>query len=743
MATSDAQALLLQVSADVRGLEKAMDRAAGNVAMNSRKMETNLTGLERFFGKPSIPRALDKVFDATRFKVLDSGVARVGIFGSALESLGGAGLVAAAGIGAVGLAIAQSLKTAEWADQLQEVSKRLGVTTTQLQEFDFIAKQTDIPIETMRASLQALNRTIGDVETGLAKKRVVSAFRDLLHIEPADVKRLGDVEHVLPAILDQAAKLSSAGRAAVAGALKIDPGVLNSLIEARGRLSDLIAEAHRYGIIVDEDVINRSAEAADKLKLAGDIIDKNLKAAFADLSPVIAAATLLLAEFIHKLVKVADQAGRTFGALANFQIAPLGKHPWDNLTVDSMLKALQGTPKTVDPTVSAAGGRTRRAPADTTASETAAVNAILDEANHKVAQALGALTDNIELRAEFEHRARLLEEAKENERLNAEEAKIKADKGLSQATKDALVAKLEEARTLNAQASVAKDQLEARQTSEAIEDHQIDVYRAITEALIDQLEAEAEVASTAAKRKLIEQRILDLRQQLERDLRGTELDRQLAHGEISQEQHDKLLGALGTQQAADRTRFAFEHRTPLQQFVGENSPDKAVEHFEQIGVNAFNNLADALAAAAANGENLGNVLLSFVRSLLQELLSQSIKNIGASFISSIFRVPAHAAGTSFAPGGVSLVGERGPELVRLPQGAQVLTASQTKSALAMRPRSGLGNVTLAVTVNAGGAIPREEIETMVRRGSIEAVTQARALARSDYASDQYDRFLNR
>jgi|WetSurMetagenome_2_1015567.scaffolds.fasta_scaffold05477_2 hypothetical protein len=41
-----------------------------------------------------------------------------------------------------------------------------------------------------------------------------------------------------------------------------------------------------------------------------------------------------------------------------------------------------------------------------------------------------------------------------------------------------------------------------------------------------------------------------------------------------------------------------------------------------------------------------------------------------------------AGGTAFAPGGMALVGERGPELVNLPQGARVFTSGQTNSILA-------------------------------------------------------------
>lgn len=50
----------------------------------------------------------------------------------------------------------------------------------------------------------------------------------------------------------------------------------------------------------------------------------------------------------------------------------------------------------------------------------------------------------------------------------------------------------------------------------------------------------------------------------------------------------------------------------------------------------------------------------------------SVGAFGKGVQTKINAIPAHAAGTSFAPGGVSLVGERGPELVNLPRGSQVI-----------------------------------------------------------------------
>jgi len=40
-----------------------------------------------------------------------------------------------------------------------------------------------------------------------------------------------------------------------------------------------------------------------------------------------------------------------------------------------------------------------------------------------------------------------------------------------------------------------------------------------------------------------------------------------------------------------------------------------------------------------------------------------------------------ARGTQFAPGGLSLVGERGPELMNVPRGSQILSNNRTNRAL--------------------------------------------------------------
>jgi hypothetical protein len=70
----------------------------------------------------------------------------------------------------------------------------------------------------------------------------------------------------------------------------------------------------------------------------------------------------------------------------------------------------------------------------------------------------------------------------------------------------------------------------------------------------------------------------------------------------------------------------------------------------------------------------------------------------------------YALGTSYAPGGVALVGERGPELVNLPRGSQVMTADRTQEVV-----RGSGGVTIQSLVVNGQGDPESLAKLVVRQ----------------------------
>lgn len=74
--------------------------------------------------------------------------------------------------------------------------------------------------------------------------------------------------------------------------------------------------------------------------------------------------------------------------------------------------------------------------------------------------------------------------------------------------------------------------------------------------------------------------------------------------------------------------------------------------------------------------------LAVVSAILNVLVPGSGAAVGAlTNLRKFVGVPGYANGTMNAPGGLSLVGERGPELVNLPRGAQVLPAGFTGAAM--------------------------------------------------------------
>ncbi|MBP1992551.1 phage tail tape measure protein [Paenibacillus eucommiae] len=118
----------------------------------------------------------------------------------------------------------------------------------------------------------------------------------------------------------------------------------------------------------------------------------------------------------------------------------------------------------------------------------------------------------------------------------------------------------------------------------------------------------------------------------------------------------------------------------------------------------------ALEAAGTVGKNIVNGIVDFIKGIPAKIdefvggIAGKITTIAGNIkgaISSIFKsgkegieagavtaggsatitVPAHASGTNFAPGGLSLVGEEGPELVNLPRGSQVYPNDRTEQLL--------------------------------------------------------------
>lgn len=102
------------------------------------------------------------------------------------------------------------------------------------------------------------------------------------------------------------------------------------------------------------------------------------------------------------------------------------------------------------------------------------------------------------------------------------------------------------------------------------------------------------------------------------------------------------------------------------------TPAAMNEAIEGIKVSGLQALNDQLVDAIVNFKSLADVARSVVQQVLSELMRLAIQQAIIKPLAGALGIPGFASGTNFAPGGMAIVGERGPELVNLPRGSQVV-----------------------------------------------------------------------
>jgi phage-related tail protein len=105
---------------------------------------------------------------------------------------------------------------------------------------------------------------------------------------------------------------------------------------------------------------------------------------------------------------------------------------------------------------------------------------------------------------------------------------------------------------------------------------------------------------------------------------------------------------------------------------------------------------------------------------------------GGSFASLLNLIPHFAGGTNFAPGGLSLVGENGPEVVNLARGSQVIPNSALSALANLKAPSAGGTVIdYRVTIDLAGANGDETIRKIAYQAAAQGGAAAYAAAVRD------------
>jgi soluble cytochrome b562 len=586
-----------------------------------------------------------------------------------------AGAIGTAFVASIGVDTVQAWASAtkgalEFAGSLGETAQQLGVTTNELQEFRYIATQTGIEQGQMDKALQKTTRTLGELAT--PTKAQAEALKEL-GLSAKDLAGLGTGDFIT-LLADKFKGLTAAQQAALGAQLGLGRGfqtMIPLLNEGSAGIERMRDEAHKLGIVISETAIQNADKNADLLSTYEQISTAQKNAALAMPENVKAymayeKAVLDLQLGFYKLIggisKWADENKRW-----ETDVVPAWRafSAWSVEFQKNVSDMVLFVPRAIGNMVTAISnwiGNT--------------LGKVWDEAERKIRSAGAAFAWLYDVVVGHSYIPDMVTEI-----------------GANMAKLDALMVKPAEKAT----AATARKFQELRD-------------------LLDRLFPESgKATSFNADLASIEGSGLS---QAAKDEASARLWREFTSGSPFGG------GGMGGPDFGDSG--------PLVEGIGET--EAAIIRLTErakIGsvriAESFKDMADKtmqtfsrLASALKGGGFLG-ILEAVIGVGLQLGSMGAFGKTIATRLNTVSKVPGFANGTNFAPGGLALVGERGPELVSMPRGSKVT------------PNHAMGGVT---NNYFSGNLMTPEFWGMIQRGDIQAAQGGAMIARAQGARSQ-------
>ena len=208
--------------------------------------------------------------------------------------------------------VALAARGLDYASSLGEVSQQLGVTTTDLQQYRYVASQVGVSQEEMDKGLAKLTLTMGQARAGVAGPK--AAFAELGKIIGVDVlKSAATAGDAIPLLADAFVKIkdpTQQARLAVELFGKTGLQFLPLLANGASGVNSLRKAVEDLGGVLTEEQIRNADNAADKFSEVKQVLEANIAGTVANN----AGAILQLAD---ALLQAGVAATRFFSALGN------------------------------------------------------------------------------------------------------------------------------------------------------------------------------------------------------------------------------------------------------------------------------------------------------------------------------------------------------------------------------------------------------------------------------------------
>lgn len=229
---------------------------------------------------------------------------------------GGTALVTGAVAGASAAMIGAAGKTAEYGDQIDKASQKLGVSSTFYQEWQAVLQHSGTDMDKMSATFKKLATASQD-----ASEDQQAAF-ERLGLSMDDVKNMSTEELFTSVITGLQGMEEGTERTSVAtqllgkGAMEMGALLNTSAEDTQG----MIDKVHELGGVMDEDAVGASARYQDSLQDMTTAFEGIKNGIAADLLPVLADLFDNVGTWLSEtdLTPLTDMIGEAVGALGDF-----------------------------------------------------------------------------------------------------------------------------------------------------------------------------------------------------------------------------------------------------------------------------------------------------------------------------------------------------------------------------------------------------------------------------------------
>ena len=286
----------IQAQMDAQGVDKqseAYRRIQREITESESKLKTFNTELRKI-GQVNL-RAMSEQFKEMGNKLESAG--------QAMRGISAAAAALAASIGAL------TVKSGQWADDLNTMSKRYRIGTDDLQMYAAAAELVDVDVETIAATHRKLTKSMSSAESGTGKQ--AEAFKALDIAVTDSNGQLRDSDEVWNEVIQ---KLSLVENETEREALAMDllgksAGDLNPLLEDGGETYQKLAETmQKYGLeFIDQETLDQANafnDSLDTIKAVGLVAFQQL-------------GTQLAAYLAPAMEKVVDAVGRLANWFSN------------------------------------------------------------------------------------------------------------------------------------------------------------------------------------------------------------------------------------------------------------------------------------------------------------------------------------------------------------------------------------------------------------------------------------------